>query len=206
MSGVAGTYFASVGAERARSERDRRLEWLGCARPTALGTRELGDLGRLSSARRAGNHYKYHIESHHQGYQVDKADPYGFHHETPSRTGSVVWDLNYMWGDEAWIASRSKRNGLGAPISVYELHLPSWRRVAEDNNRPLTYRELAPLLAAHVRELGFTHVEFMPVMEHPFLGSWGYQVTGYFAPTSRYGHAARLHVPGRLPASARASA
>jgi 1,4-alpha-glucan branching enzyme len=99
----------------------------------------------------------------------------------------VVWDLNYTWGDEAWLGSRAQRNALAAPISVYELHLPSWRRVLEDHNRPLTYREMAPLLAAHVRELGFTHVEFMPVMEHPFLGSWGYQVTGYFAPTSRMG-------------------
>src|SRR6201995_5697683 len=78
-----------------------------------------------------GEHYKYHIESHHHGYQVDKADPYGFHQETPPHTGSVVWDLNYTWGDEAWIASRAKRNGLAAPISVYEVHLPSWGRGAE---------------------------------------------------------------------------
>jgi 1,4-alpha-glucan branching enzyme len=134
-----------------------------------------------------GELYKYHIESNHHGYQVDKADPYGFLQETPPHTGSVVWDLNYMWGDEAWLASRAKRNALAAPVSVYEVHLPSWRRVPEENNRSLSYREIAPLLAAHVRELGFTHVEFMPVMEHPFLGSWGYQVTGYFAPTSRMG-------------------
>jgi len=134
-----------------------------------------------------GEIYKYHIESSHGGYGVDKADPYGFHHETPPRTGSIVWDLNYTWGDSEWIGKRAQRNGLAAPISVYEVHLPSWRRVPEDHNRPLTYREMAPLLAAHVQELGFTHVEFMPVMEHPFLGSWGYQVTGYFAPTSRMG-------------------
>jgi 1,4-alpha-glucan branching enzyme len=134
-----------------------------------------------------GEIYKYHIESHNQGYRVDKADPYGFHHETPPRTGSVVWDLNYTWNDDAWMSSRGQRNGLGAPISVYEVHLPSWRRVAHEDNRSLSYRELAPLLASHVKDLGFSHVEFMPIMEHPFLGSWGYQVTGYFAPTSRMG-------------------
>jgi len=134
-----------------------------------------------------GEIYKYRIESTVGGYTVDKADPYGFHHETPPRTGSVVWDLNYTWHDGAWLGSRGQRNALAAPVSVYEVHLSSWRRLAEDHNRPLSYRELAPLLAAHVRELGFTHVELMPVMEHPFLGSWGYQVTGYFAPTSRLG-------------------
>jgi 1,4-alpha-glucan branching enzyme len=94
--------------------------------------------------------------------------------------------LNYSWNDDDWMASRGGRNGLAAPISVYEVHLPSWR-VEQETNRPLSYREIAPLLAAHVLELGFTHVEFMPIMEHPFLGSWGYQVTGYFAPTSRMG-------------------
>jgi 1,4-alpha-glucan branching enzyme len=134
-----------------------------------------------------GEVYKYHIESNHDGYQVDKADPYGFHHETPPRTGSIVWDLNYTWGDDEWIQKRGERNALSAPVSVYEVHLPSWRRVPEEGNRSLSYRELAPLLAAHVKELGFTHVELMPIMEHPFLGSWGYQVTGYFAPTSRMG-------------------
>jgi 1,4-alpha-glucan branching enzyme len=134
-----------------------------------------------------GQRYKYHLVSNHRGYTVDKADPYGFHHETPPRTASVVWDLNYSWGDEVWMASRGARNGLSAPISVYEVHLPSWRRVEGEHNRPLSYREVAPLLAEHVERIGFTHVEFLPLMEHPFLGSWGYQVTGYFAPTSRMG-------------------
>jgi 1,4-alpha-glucan branching enzyme len=99
-----------------------------------------------------GTVYKYHIESSQRGYQVDKADPYGFHHEIPPRTGSVVWDMNYTWSDDAWLAKRAGRNGLAAPISVYEVHLPSWRRVAHENNRSLTYREAAPLLAAHVKE------------------------------------------------------
>ncbi|MGE3705823.1 MAG: alpha-amylase family glycosyl hydrolase, partial [Vicinamibacterales bacterium] len=134
-----------------------------------------------------GEIYKFHIVSNHDGYEVDKADPYGFHQETPPRTGSVIWDLNYTWNDARWMADRKHRNALSSPISVYEVHLPSWRRVDREGHRSLTYRELAPMLADHVVGLGFTHVEFMPVMEHPFLGSWGYQVTGYFAPTSRMG-------------------
>ena len=134
-----------------------------------------------------GDVYKFHLVSTLGGFAVDKADPYGFHQETPPRTGSIVWDLNYTWGDEAWLSSRGARNGLASPISVYEVHLPSWRRVEHEHNRPLTYREVAPLLASHVERLGFTHVELLPIMEHPFLGSWGYQVTGYFAPTSRMG-------------------
>ena len=131
--------------------------------------------------------YKYHIRSRHGGYSVDKADPYGFCHETPPRTASVVWELWYDWGDQAWMAERARRQTLAAPQAIYEVHLGSWRRVAEDNNRSLSYRELAPRLAEYVQRLGFTHVEFLPVMEHPFYGSWGYQVTGFFAPTRRYG-------------------
>jgi 1,4-alpha-glucan branching enzyme len=133
----------------------------------------------------AGALYKYRVESRYQMYRADKADPFGFHHETPPRTGSVVWDLAYDWGDAAWMRERGARAAGGAPISVYEVHLGSWRRNAE--GRPLTYREMAPLLADYAERMGFTHVEFLPVMEHPFYGSWGYQVTGYFAPTSRYG-------------------
>jgi 1,4-alpha-glucan branching enzyme len=134
-----------------------------------------------------GAAYKYRIESAVGGYSVDKADPMAFHCETPPRTASVVWDLHYAWGDAEWMRSRSGRNSLAAPISIYELHLGSWRRIAAENGRSLSYRELAAPLADHVRRHGFTHVELMPVMEHPFSGSWGYQVTGYFAPTSRGG-------------------
>jgi 1,4-alpha-glucan branching enzyme len=134
--------------------------------------------------------YKYRIRSRHHGYQVDKADPFGFEHETPPQTASVVRRIDgYEWGDEAWMTSRGERQGHDRPISIYEVHLASWRRVPEEGGRSLTYRELAPRLAAHVLEHGFTHVELMPVMEHPFGGSWGYQVTGYFAPTSRFGEA-----------------
>jgi 1,4-alpha-glucan branching enzyme len=134
-----------------------------------------------------GAHYKYHIFSRYQNYQADKADPFAFHHEIPPKTASVVWDLDYAWGDESWMANRHEPNSLHRPISVYEVHLGSWRRVPEDGNRWLNYRELAHYLTDYVKEIGFTHVEFLPVMEHPFYGSWGYQVTGFFAPTSRYG-------------------
>src|SRR6201987_2805302 len=131
--------------------------------------------------------YKFHIESNRHGYRVDKADPIGLLCEKPPRTASVVWDLNYEWSDHDWMQKRGERNSLRAPQAVYEVHLGSWMRVPEEHNRPLTYRETAPRLAENVGQMGFTHVEFLPVMEHPFYGSWGYQTTGYFAPTSRYG-------------------
>lgn len=131
--------------------------------------------------------YKYHIVSRHNNYRVDKADPVGFHHETSPRTGSIVTTLDYSWGDQEWMANRWQRNSREAPMSVYEAHLGSWMRVPEQDNRSLSYRELAPRLADYLSRMGFTHVEFLPVMEHPFYGSWGYQTTGYFAPTSRYG-------------------
>jgi len=134
-----------------------------------------------------GTLYKFHIVSRHHGHMVDKADPFGFWHEKPPRTASVVWDLDYQWSDQDWMQKREGRNSLHAPISIYEVHLGSWMRVPEEHNRPLTYRETAPRLADYVQRMKFTHVEFLPVMEHPFYGSWGYQTTGYFAPTSRYG-------------------
>jgi 1,4-alpha-glucan branching enzyme len=134
-----------------------------------------------------GDGYKFHIGSRERGYQVDKADPFGIHHETPPRTGSKVWDLEYEWGDAAWMSDRAARNALDSPISIYEMHLGSWRRVPEDHYRSLSYREIADRLVPYLTDMGFTHVEFLPVMEHPFYGSWGYQTTGYFAPTSRYG-------------------
>jgi 1,4-alpha-glucan branching enzyme len=135
----------------------------------------------------AGALYKYFIASHFNNYSVEKADPFAFFSEVPPRTASVVRDLDYKWGDGAWMEKRRGANSLDAPVSVYEVHLGSWRRVPEEGNRSLTYREIAPLLADYANRMGFTHVEFLPVMEHPFYGSWGYQTTGYFAPTSRYG-------------------
>ena len=134
-----------------------------------------------------GTIYKYHIISRYQGYQVDKSDPLAFSNEVPPRTASIVWDLSYSWGDQQWMATRHTRNALTAPIAIYEMHLGSWMRVPEEGHRHLTYRELAPKLVDHLIRLGFTHVEFLPLMEHPFYGSWGYQSTGYYAPTSRYG-------------------
>ena len=132
--------------------------------------------------------YKYRVVSSFQRYQADKADPYGFGAEIRPQTASRVADLSaYHWGDSDWMALRARRNVLDAPISIYEVHLGSWMRVPEEGNRWLTYRELAVKLADYVFEMGFTHVEFMPVMEHPFDGSWGYQTVGYFAPTSRFG-------------------
>jgi len=134
-----------------------------------------------------GTAYKYRIVSRHDHYQVDKADPYGFRCELPPATASIVWDLDYVWGDAVWMEERRSRNAFDAPISIYEVHLGSWMRVPEQADRFLTYRELGPKLAAHVARCGFTHVELMPVAEHPFYPSWGYQVTGFYAPTSRYG-------------------
>jgi 1,4-alpha-glucan branching enzyme len=132
-----------------------------------------------------GTRYKYYIESHHHGYRVAKADPYGFGTEMPPATASVVADMNYSWGDDEWMRNRAGANRLSSPISVYEVHLGSWRR--KQGHQWLSYREMAEQLVPYVKDNGFTHVELMPVMEHPFFGSWGYQVTAYFAPTARFG-------------------
>jgi 1,4-alpha-glucan branching enzyme len=136
-----------------------------------------------------GSLYKYHVVSRTGGYRVDKGDPYAFAWELSHRTGSasVVWDLGHEWNDGAWMETRRSRNASDAPIAVYEMHIGSWRRVQDEGNRSLSYRELAERLPGYLKDTGFTHVEFMPVMEHPFFGSWGYQITGYFAPTSRFG-------------------
>ena len=134
-----------------------------------------------------GQRYVYRVNSRFAGYWVDKADPLAVYAEVAPGKASVIWDLDYTWGDEQWMAGRQAKNALSAPMSIYELHLGSWMRVPEEGNRWLSYRELAPRLCEYVCKLGFTHVELLPVMEHPFYGSWGYQVTGFFAPTSRYG-------------------
>jgi 1,4-alpha-glucan branching enzyme len=134
-----------------------------------------------------GARYKYHLVSNQAGYTIDKTDPLGFRFEAPPRTASVVWDLSYAWRDDEWMRRRTGHNALNAPMSIYEIHLGSWRRVPEEKDRFLTYDELGDRLIEYVQKVGFTHVEFLPVMEHPFYGSWGYQVTGYFAPTGRYG-------------------
>jgi len=136
---------------------------------------------------KVGDRYKYHVLSSYGNYTMDKADPFAFSNEIPPRTASTVWDLQYEWGDREWLQKRAATDYTAAPMSVYELHLGSWRRVPEEGRRPLTYREMAPVLAEYIQRTGFTHVELMPITEHPFYGSWGYQATGYFAPTSRYG-------------------
>jgi 1,4-alpha-glucan branching enzyme len=135
-----------------------------------------------------GTLYKFHVESNHHGFVAEKSDPFAFQTEVRPKTASVVCDLDlHAWHDGEWMARRAGAHGLGAPISIYEVHLGSWMRVPEEGGRWMTYRELAPRLAEYVREQGFTHVELLPITEHPFDGSWGYQTTGYFAPTSRFG-------------------
>nr|WP_254625124.1 1,4-alpha-glucan branching protein GlgB [Myxococcus sp. CA051A] len=177
--------------------------------PTAAGVSVVGDFnswdGRLHSMRRMGAsgiwelfvpevgegaRYKFEIRPGQGGPRVLKSDPFAFRAEVPPATASVVHDLGrYGWGDGSWLESRTQKSDVAhQPWSVYEVHLGSWRRVVEDGDRPMTYRELAPALAEYVKHMGFTHVELLPVSEHPYGGSWGYQVSGYYAPTARFGH------------------
>ncbi len=135
---------------------------------------------------RPGQFYKYRIQNQ-WGHWMDKADPYAFRMELAPGTASQIWDLGHEWGDSEWMRTRRQRQSHDAPMAIYEVHLGSWARVPEAGGRSLGYREIAPRLTEHVKRLGYTHVELLPVMEHPFYGSWGYQVTGYFAPSSRYG-------------------
>ena len=186
--GVEGVYFA-VWAPNALSvsvigdfNAWRRTEHLLIARPDESGIWEGFIAGILPGAI-----YKYHIKSRYNGYVVDKADPFAVRFETPPRTASIVWNLDYRWSDSQWLANRRGANALDAAMSIYEVHLGSWRRVPEEGNRSLSFRELAVDLVEYVRTMGFTHVELLPVCEHPYYGSWGYQTTGYFSPTARYG-------------------
>jgi len=172
--------------------------------PNALGVSVVGDFnrwdGRIHMMRSlgasgiweifipglgAGEIYKYEI--HTPGGPMLKSDPYASAMEAPPRTGSIVHQPSYVFTDREWLERRATWNPYRSPMSIYEVHLGSWRRVPEEDNRSLTYREIAPILADYVIAEGFTHVELMPVMEHPFTGSWGYQVSGYFAPTARWG-------------------
>jgi 1,4-alpha-glucan branching enzyme len=174
--------------------------------PNAIGVSVVGDFngwdGRLDMMRSlgasgiweifvpeiaAGVRYKFEIRTR-DGRLLLKADPFAAAAEHPPATASVVFETSYEFGDSDWMESRRKRDAMASPMSIYELHLGSWRRVPEDGDRPLSYREIAQPLADYISDMGFTHVELMPVMEHPFTGSWGYQVTGYFAPTSRHGN------------------
>jgi 1,4-alpha-glucan branching enzyme len=136
---------------------------------------------------KVGAHYKFSVKFR-GGHVVEKCDPYGFAAEIPPRTANIVTNLDsYHWNDAEWIARRPQHNALDAPLSIYEVHLGSWRRDPGDPGRWLSYRELAPQLAEYCRQMGYTHVQLLPISEHPFTGSWGYQTTGYYAATSRYG-------------------
>jgi 1,4-alpha-glucan branching enzyme len=134
-----------------------------------------------------GTIYKFHIVARGRQWTGDKADPFAFLAEVAPKTASVVWDLGYQWTDGGWLADRARRQSGLAPWSIYEVHIGSWMRDEQDGNRSLSYRELAPRLAGYCKSMGYTHVEFLPLTEHPFFGSWGYQATGFFAPSSRYG-------------------
>ena len=186
QDGVRGTTFAvwAPNAERVNVVGD----WNGWNnRTTALSSR--GDAGVWEVFVPnvvAGEKYKFAITTR-DGRVVEKADPYAACSEMPPRTASVVAESEFRFRDDAWMKTRNESNPQQRPVSIYEVHLSSWMRVTEEQNRPMSYRELAPKLAEYVLRMGFTHVELLPVMEHPFGGSWGYQVTGYFAPTSRYG-------------------
>jgi 1,4-alpha-glucan branching enzyme len=200
-----GTHFRlhRVLGAHAGTDGDREGTWFAVWAPNAESVALIGDFNDWDKradpmAQRAasgvwelfvpdvapGARYKYHVVSRYRGYRADKADPFAFYAEMPPRRASLVWDLEYDWQDADWMQARGEKQETAAPISIYEIHLGSWRR---QGNRFLTYREMAPLLAEHMLQLGFTHVEMLPVMEHPFYGSWGYQSLGYFAPTSRYG-------------------
>ena len=185
--GVSGTYF-SVWAPNAK-----QVSVIGNFNSWDAGSHALnprwdgsGIWEGFISGIGQGEVYKYSIGTR-EGHQIEKADLYAMAWEEPPRTASVVWNLDYTWGDGKWLEDRKTKNALNQPISVYEVHLGSWKRNPAEEFRSLTYRELAEELVPYVKEMGFTHVEFMPVMEHPYHMSWGYQGVGYFAPTSRFG-------------------
>ncbi|MZH41586.1 MAG: 1,4-alpha-glucan branching protein GlgB [Nitrospinae bacterium] len=186
VDGVAGTYF-SVWAPNAKS-----IDVVGDFNGWQKGKHPLrpkqqsGIWEGFFAGVEKGNIYKYFINSHQNNYRVEKADPFAKFCEKPPKTGSIIWDTDYSWGDHDWMEQGRKRHDFhSSPVSIYEMHLGSWMR--KNENEYLTYLELAPVLTDYLKKMHFTHVEFLPVMEHPFYASWGYQCTGYFAPTSRYG-------------------
>ena len=188
VDGIDGTFFAvwAPNAERVSLVGDFN-GWDQASHPLTPRQDDSGIWEAFVPGLGQGTIYKYHIDSRHNDYSVNKGDPFAFFWELPPNTASVVWDLDYDWGDDAWRRKQHEHNRLNAPHSIYEVHLGSWRRDPSDPDRLLSYRELAPMLVEYVKEMGFTHVEFLPVMEHPFYPSWGYQTGGYFAPTRRYG-------------------
>jgi 1,4-alpha-glucan branching enzyme len=186
VQGVVGTSFA-VWAPNARgvSVVGDFNSWDGRLHPMrSLGSSGIWEL--FVPDVEPGTAYKFEIHTP-ENRLLLKADPLAFATEVPPKTASVVYESKHEWTDDRWLQDRSSSEPVRGPISIYEVHLGSWRRNPAEGNRPLTYLELADELGDYVQDLGFTHVELMPVMEHPFAGSWGYQVTGYFAPTSRFG-------------------
>jgi 1,4-alpha-glucan branching enzyme len=187
--GVAGTYFAlwapnATGVSVRGDFNDYDLE----SHPLKKREDESGIWEGFITNVHEGMTYKYHISSPLPNANPDKADPYAFHAEVAPSSASRVYELDgYDWGDKKWMKARHKHNSHKAPVSIYEVHLGSWRRKVEESNRCLTYVEAAHELAAYITEMNFTHIELMPITEFPFEGSWGYQVTGYFAPTARFG-------------------
>lgn len=187
LNGVQGTYFAlwapnavSVAVIGNFNQWDKSVNPLLPRGQSGIWEGFIPGLGQ-------GEIYKYYVVSKYKGYRVEKTDPVAFFNEISPASASVIWDIEYSWNDLDWMDKRSGYNTLQEPMSIYEMHLGSWKRAPEKGNMPLTYREITPLLVEYIQQMGFTHVEFMPLMEHPFYGSWGYQTTGYFAPTSRYG-------------------
>ena len=187
LDGIKGVHFAvwAPNAKRVSVIGDFN-KWDGRRHPMRiLGNSGIWEL--FIPGLKEGDIYKYEIKTHHNHLLI-KSDPYAFYSEARPKTASVVWDINkYKWNDSEWVENRDKPTPLDKPLSIYELHLGSWARKTEEGNRFLTYREIAHLLIDYVKDMGYTHIELMPVMEHPFDASWGYQVTGYFAPTSRFG-------------------
>jgi len=187
--GMPGVYFA-VWAPNAQSVSVRGdfNDYDTQAHPLKLREDGSGIWEGFIESVETGLTYKYHIVSLYHGIVHDKADPFAFYSEVPSKSASRIWELDtYTWGDAAWMDRRAAANAHDAPVSVYEMHLGSWRRKVEEGNRYLTYREIAEALVDYLNKMQYTHVEFMPLTEYPFYGSWGYQVTGYFSATARYG-------------------
>ena len=187
VDGEEGVYFAvwAPSAKKVSVIGDFNF-WIDGDHPLNVRWDESGIWEGFIPGVKKGDKYKYKIQSHHNDMVLEKADPYAFKCETPPNTASVVWELDYNWKDKKYMASRKESNNLDQPYSIYEMHLGSWRRNV-DENRSLTYKEMVVELVSYIKEMGFTHVEFMPIMEYPYDPSWGYQLTGYFAPTSRFG-------------------
>jgi 1,4-alpha-glucan branching enzyme len=188
LDGVRGTHFA-VWAPSARrvSVIGDFNGWRAGSHPLSVRDDGSGIWEGFIPGLGEGALYKYHVTSRYNGYSADKGDPFAFLWEAPPRTASVVHAPSHDWGDEGWVSERKRLNSLSSPFTIYECHLGSWRRAPGDGNRPLTYAETALYLPDYLRDMGYTHVEFLPVMEHPFYGSWGYQIAGFFAPSSRLG-------------------